>query len=67
MFIAGVLSAAVRGLSIDCGCFGGGGAVAPEQTAYVAEIARDAGFLVLAGWLVWRPASRWSLDRRWSR
>jgi uncharacterized membrane protein YphA (DoxX/SURF4 family) len=62
-FIFAVLSAAARGLSIDCGCFGGGGAVAPDQTAYAAEIARDVGFLVLAGWLVWRPLSRWSLDR----
>jgi uncharacterized membrane protein YphA (DoxX/SURF4 family) len=62
VFIAAVSSAAARGLSIDCGCFGGGGAVAPDQTAYPAEIARDAGFLVLAGWLIWRPLSRWSLD-----
>ena len=29
VFIAGVISVWVRGLSIDCGCFGGGGAV-PE-------------------------------------
>ena len=44
-----------RGLSIDCGCFGGGGAVDPEQTAYGRELLRDAGFLLLAGWLVVRP------------
>jgi uncharacterized membrane protein YphA (DoxX/SURF4 family) len=67
VFIAGVLSAAARGLSIDCGCFGGGGAVPPDQTAYAAEIARDLAFLVLAGWLVRRPVSRWSLDQRWGR
>ena len=29
VFIAGVTQAWARGLSIDCGCFGGGGAVAP--------------------------------------
>jgi uncharacterized membrane protein YphA (DoxX/SURF4 family) len=66
-FIAAVLSAAARGLSIDCGCFGGGGAVPPDQTAYAAEIARDVGFLLLASWLVWQPVSRWSLDQRWRR
>jgi uncharacterized membrane protein YphA (DoxX/SURF4 family) len=55
VFIAGVTQAWARGLSIDCGCFGGGGAVAPDQTTYGLELLRDAGFLVLAGWLVARP------------
>ena len=54
-FIAGVISAAVRGLSIDCGCFGGGGDVGAGQTAYTAEILRDVGFLALAGYLIIRP------------
>ena len=54
-FIAGVAQAWARGLSIDCGCFGGGGAVDPGQTTYGRELLRDAGFLVLAGWLVVRP------------
>ena len=62
-FVAAVASAAARGLSIDCGCFGAGGAVAPGQTAYGAEIARDVGLLLLAGWLVARPESRLSLER----
>ena len=64
VFIAAVVSAAMRGLSIDCGCFGGGGPVPPEKTAYGAEIARDMGLLLLAGWLMARPDSRLSLDRR---
>ena len=63
VFIAAVLSAAVRGLSIDCGCFGGGGDVAPGQTAYGTEIVRDVGLLLLAAWLMWQPRSRFSLDR----
>jgi uncharacterized membrane protein YphA (DoxX/SURF4 family) len=62
-FIAGVISAAARGLSIDCGCFGGGGDVAAGQTAYVQEILRDLGFLVLAGYLVIRPETPFSVDR----
>ena len=61
-FIAAVVSAAVRGLSIDCGCFGGGGVVAPGQTDYTAEIVRDTLFLLLALWLVWQPRSRLALE-----
>ena len=61
-FIAGVASAAARGLSIDCGCFGGGGAVAPGETRYTEEIVRDAVFLLMAVYLVWRPTSPFSLD-----
>lgn len=64
VFIGGVISAAARGLSIDCGCFGGGGDVAAGETDYVGEILRDVGFLVMAGWLVARPWTPWSLDRR---
>jgi uncharacterized membrane protein YphA (DoxX/SURF4 family) len=63
IFIGAVASAAARGLSIDCGCFGGGGEVAPGQTAYGVEIVRDVGLLLLALWLVWQPRSRFALDR----
>ncbi len=66
IFIAGVISAAVRGLSIDCGCFGGGGTVEAGQTAYAAEILRDLGILVLAGYLIYRPDTPLSVDR-WAR
>ena len=61
VFVAAVASAAARGLSIDCGCFGGGGPVPPGQTAYAAEIVRDLGLLAAAAWLVARPQSRLSL------
>jgi len=63
IFIAAVASAAARGLTIDCGCFGGGGEVAAGQTAYGIEILRDIGLLLLAVWLVWKPGSRFTLDR----
>ena len=55
VFVAGVTQAWARGLSIDCGCFGGGGVVDPGETAYGRELLRDAGFLLLAGWLIVRP------------
>jgi uncharacterized membrane protein YphA (DoxX/SURF4 family) len=64
VFVAGVTQAWVRGLSIDCGCFGGGGAVEPGETTYVQELLRDAGFLLMAGWLIARPRTVFALDDR---
>lgn len=61
-FIFGVAQSWARGLTIDCGCFGGGGEVAAGETQYPQEIARDIGFLLLAVWLTVRPRSLWSLD-----
>jgi uncharacterized membrane protein YphA (DoxX/SURF4 family) len=61
-FIAGISSAWARGISIDCGCFGGGGAVDKSQTQYGQEILRDCGFLLLALWLVVKPRSKVSVD-----
>lgn len=62
-FLVGVISAAARGLSIDCGCFGGGGTVAPGATEYTLEILRDTGLLILAGYLIVRPITPLSVDR----
>jgi len=63
-FMAGVGQAWARGLSIDCGCFGGGGPVDPTATRYPLELARDAGFLVLAVWLVLRPRTLVAIEAR---
>jgi uncharacterized membrane protein YphA (DoxX/SURF4 family) len=63
IFIAGIISAWSRGLSIDCGCFGGGGAVVKGHTRYLQEILRDLGFLVMAAWIVVLPKSKLALDR----
>lgn len=67
VFIAGVAQAWARGLAIDCGCFGGGGQVDPGRTQYPQELARDAAFLVLAGWLIVRPRTLFAADARFGR
>ena len=61
-FVIGISSAWARGLSIDCGCFGGGGEIPDAAAKYPGEIARDVGLLALSAWLVVRPRSRWALD-----
>jgi uncharacterized membrane protein YphA (DoxX/SURF4 family) len=64
-FVAGIASVWVRGYSIDCGCFGGGGDISPEgrNLRYATEIGRDLLFMGMAAWLTVRPRSLWSLDR----
>jgi uncharacterized membrane protein YphA (DoxX/SURF4 family) len=63
IFIAGIAWAWARGLQIDCGCFSAGGTLGAGQTPkYALDIARDIGFLVLAGFLLWRPQTRYSID-----
>lgn len=62
-FIIGISQAWARGLTIDCGCFGGGGQIGADETRYPQEIARDASFALAGAWLWWRPRSLASLDR----
>ncbi len=64
-FVIGIASAWARGLSIDCGCFGGGGTIDKAATAYPLELARDTALLLTGAYLCWRPRSALSLDRRW--
>lgn len=63
LFIFAVSQAWARGLSIDCGCFGGGGSVAPGHTKYLQEILRDIGLVIVAFYLTKRPHGRLSLDK----
>jgi len=62
-FIIAISQAWARGLSIDCGCFGGGGAIDPEDTKYLTEIIRDLGLLILGICLYFYPKGRFSLDK----
>ena len=64
-FLVGIASAWGRGLSIECGCFGGGAGPAANAAAkYPWEIARDVGLLALSAWLVQRPRTPWATDNR---
>jgi uncharacterized membrane protein YphA (DoxX/SURF4 family) len=63
IFIIAISQAWARGLSIDCGCFGGGGAVAPGQTRYLQEILRDAGLVAMALFLLRYPVTKFSIDK----
>jgi|SRR5690349_6967605 len=63
IFIAGIVSAWTRGLQIDCGCFSSGGQLgAGQNPQYAWDVVRDTGFLLLAGILLWRPRTRYSID-----
>jgi len=63
LFIIAIAQAWARGLNIDCGCFGGGGAVEPGQTKYLQEILRDTGLAFLAAYLIRYPSTKFSLDK----
>jgi uncharacterized membrane protein YphA (DoxX/SURF4 family) len=63
IFILAISQAWARGLSIDCGCFGGGGAIDPSQTKYLEEILRDFGLLLMAIYLYRFPSGRFALDK----
>ena len=64
IFIIAIAQAWARGLNIDCGCFGGGGAVAAADTRYLQEILRDLGLAFLAAYLVRYPLTEFSIDKK---
>ena len=62
-FIIAIAQAWARGLSIDCGCFGGGGPIDPDQTKYLSEIIRDIGLFGVGIFLYYFPKGRFALDK----
>ena len=62
-FVIGIASAWARGLRIDCGCFGGGGELAPgEDPGYLWELLRDFGLVLCAAWIAIKPPGRFAMD-----
>lgn len=62
-FIVGIASVWIRGIEINCGCFGDGGPNPDASSQYPWEIARDVGLLALSLLLVLRPSAPFSVDR----
>ena len=61
-FFSGIVSAWIRGLSIECGCFGNSGYTNDPVPGYIRELVINAVIIAACGWLIRRPASRFSLD-----
>ena len=63
VYIGGIISLGARGIQIQCGCGGSGGAILPgAHTRYILDTLRDLGYLVFALWLLWKPDSKYSAD-----
>jgi len=63
-FTFGVIWAWATGLSIDCGCFGGGGEVDETATNYPLHLLERVGFIILGTYLAIWPRSRFSVDAK---
>ncbi|MEI7539897.1 MAG: MauE/DoxX family redox-associated membrane protein [Actinomycetes bacterium] len=68
IFVAAIISVWARGILIDCGCFGGGGAVDPTKAAqvhraYLLEILRDLGLALTGLYLYFFPYGRLSIEK----
>jgi uncharacterized membrane protein YphA (DoxX/SURF4 family) len=62
-FVIGIASVWARGIAIDCGCFGGGGADPHAFSHYPWELARDSALLLASLFLVARPRTPYAADR----
>jgi uncharacterized membrane protein YphA (DoxX/SURF4 family) len=60
VFAGAIAAAVVRGIHASCGCFG----PADQTTTSWPEVARDAGFVLVALFIAWRAPGALSLDRR---
>lgn len=61
VFMFAILQGALRGLEIDCGCFGTTTGGAPSLWA---DVARDLGLLVLGLYLAYSRPGRFSVDAK---
>lgn len=60
VFVLALFQGALRGLEIDCGCFGG--ATGAEEPGLWSAFARDVGLLALGLHIALAPTSRFSVD-----
>ena len=69
MFVGAIASVWARGMLIDCGCLGGGGAVDPSKAneariAYAVDIVRDLAFVGMCLYIFKYPYGKFSLDKK---
>jgi uncharacterized membrane protein YphA (DoxX/SURF4 family) len=63
VYVAAIASVWARGMSIDCGCFGGGGTLSDgAERGYALDIARDLVLLGAAALLIRNPRTPCALD-----
>ena len=66
MFIVAIGQAWIRGISLDCGCFGKGGLLETNELpvcTYALEIARDIALALLAGYIFSFPQGKLGFDK----
>jgi len=66
MFIIAIGQAWIRGISLDCGCFGKGGLLETNELpvwTYTVEIARDIALALLAGYIFRFPQGKLGFDK----
>lgn len=61
LFMIGIGQAWSRGLAIDCGCFSVEGLSDDQTMDYLKTLLRDAGYLALTAWTIWRPFKRFAV------
>jgi uncharacterized membrane protein YphA (DoxX/SURF4 family) len=69
MFIGAIASVWARGMLIDCGCLGGGGAIDPSKATearikYAIDIVRDIAFVGMCLYIFKYPYGKLSLDKK---
>jgi len=69
MFIGAIASVWARGMLIDCGCLGGGGAIDPSKATearikYALDILRDIAFVGMCLYIFKYPYGKLSLDKK---
>ncbi|MEJ6574523.1 MAG: MauE/DoxX family redox-associated membrane protein [Actinomycetes bacterium] len=66
VFVIAIAQAWIRGISLDCGCFGKGGLLASDELPvwnYTLEIARDIALAVVGGYLFRFPQGKLGFDK----
>ncbi len=67
LFSVVLIQGAVRGLEVDCGCFGSTTTTTGEASSLWVDVMRDLGLLALALQLVYAAPGKFSLDARLHR